>query len=306
MISIVLPTYNRTKYLRQSIESVLAQTFQDWELIVVDDHSSDNTYGIVKEYTDNDKRVRYYRNEKHLMLPASLNRGFSLAKGEYLTWTSDDNLYKPEALSKLLQGFDSDKIGLVFSKMDFINAKGRIIGQPRTIKSMEELHYRNIVLASFLYTREAYEKVGEYDTSKVLVEDFDYWIRLARHFSLSYVDESLYYYRVHEESLTETMRTEALCAKIRLLEEEISYIREHGGSVGLISDIYIEVAATAFQLVDYKLLHEYVEKARAISGNTVKLPFWIQMANILGKKGMLLLIKPLLKTRKGIRAIIER
>ena len=133
MVSIVLPTYNRSKYIRESIDSILAQTLHDWELIVIDDCSSDETYSIVKEYANSDGRISVLRNDKHIKLPASLNRGFAVAKGEYLTWTSDDNIYKPKALERLVQAFDREEIGLVFSAMDIINANGKIIGCSKKI-----------------------------------------------------------------------------------------------------------------------------------------------------------------------------
>src|SRR5436190_21740360 len=92
-VSIVLPTYNRAKYLKLSIDSCLIQTFKDFELIIVDDCSKDETPQTIKSYTD--PRIRYHRNESNQRLPRSLNIGFSLAKGEYLTWTSDDNFFLP-------------------------------------------------------------------------------------------------------------------------------------------------------------------------------------------------------------------
>ena len=98
LISIVLPIYNGEKYMRKSIDSVLAQTYANWELLIVDDGSTDNTAIIAQEYAANDSRIRYYKNSENMRLPKTLNRGFSLAWGDFLTWTSDDNYYYPTAL----------------------------------------------------------------------------------------------------------------------------------------------------------------------------------------------------------------
>ena len=76
LISIVLPVYNGEKYLRESIDSVLNQTYRNWELIIVDDCSTDSSAKIAKEYTNKDKRIYYYRNENNLRLPRNLNKGF--------------------------------------------------------------------------------------------------------------------------------------------------------------------------------------------------------------------------------------
>lgn len=101
LISIVLPVYNGEKYLRESIDSILAQTYKNWELLIVDDCSTDSSSEIAKEYVSKDRRIYYYHNENNLRLPRNLNKGFSLARGNYLTWTSDDNRFKPTALEKM-------------------------------------------------------------------------------------------------------------------------------------------------------------------------------------------------------------
>ena len=108
LISIVLPVYNGERFLRESIDSVLAQTYTNWELLIVDDCSTDNTAAIVHEYVQKDSRVQYYKNEKNLRLPRNLNRGFSLARGDYLTWTSDDNVFWPTALEKMYNALRRD------------------------------------------------------------------------------------------------------------------------------------------------------------------------------------------------------
>ena len=92
-ISVVLPVYNGERYLRESLDSILAQTMGDFELIVVDDCSTDATSVILAEYAVRDSRIRIIRNAENQKLPRSLNIGFAEARGEYLTWTSDDNVY---------------------------------------------------------------------------------------------------------------------------------------------------------------------------------------------------------------------
>lgn len=93
-VSIVLPTFNGSKYIKQSVESVLSQTFTDFELIIVNDCSTDDTLSICNELKELDSRITIISNETNKKLPASLNIGFRRAVGEYFTWTSDDNLFK--------------------------------------------------------------------------------------------------------------------------------------------------------------------------------------------------------------------
>ena len=120
LVSIILPTYNGKRFLRESIESVINQTYKDWELIVVNDCSTDNTLQIIEEYAQKDNRIKYITNEINSKLPQSLNNGFKLAKGEYYTWTSDDNKYYPTAIEEMVQFLDiNNDVDLVSFNFNF-------------------------------------------------------------------------------------------------------------------------------------------------------------------------------------------
>lgn len=210
LISIVLPVYNGEKYLRESIESVLSQTYSNWELLILDDCSSDESPAIAKEYEAADRRIHYFRNEQNLQLPRNLNRGFSLAQGEYLTWTSDDNRYRPQALERMAAVLDSDPdVQLVFASCRIIDAAGKEVEylsvSPR---SPDWVVGTNSVGACFLYTRLVYQQIGDYDPDLKLVEDFDYWQRICSRFKAVGMEEILYDYRWHDAALTSTMKKE--------------------------------------------------------------------------------------------------
>jgi glycosyltransferase involved in cell wall biosynthesis len=116
LVTIVLPTYNGVRYISQSIESCLGQTYDNIELIVVDDASADNTADIVREYAARDSRVSYLRHAVNRKLPAALNTGFAAAKGAFHTWTSDDNAYKENAIEHMLARLSSEQdVSIVFS-----------------------------------------------------------------------------------------------------------------------------------------------------------------------------------------------
>lgn len=207
LISVVLPVYNGEKYLRESIESVTAQTYQNWELLILDDCSTDNSADIAMEFAKNDSRIHYYKNEMNLRLPRNLNRGFSLAKGNFLTWTSDDNRFKPEAFKKMHQALVSNKAQFVFASCRIIDAQGKEIEYIMVNGlSKKKLVGMNSVGACFMYTRKAYEEAGEYDPDLLFVEDFDYWQRLYAKFDAVTINEILYEYRWHDDALTTTMR----------------------------------------------------------------------------------------------------
>ncbi|MDO4168369.1 MAG: glycosyltransferase family 2 protein [Lachnospiraceae bacterium] len=210
LISIVLPIYNGEKYMRESIDSVINQTYQNWELLILDDCSSDNTSNIAQEYVKRDKRISYYRNEKNLRLPRNLNKGFSLAHGDYLTWTSDDNRYKPTALEKMYDALQKDlKAQFVFASCRIIDGNGKAIEYIMVNEwSKKRIVGENPVGACFMYTREVYEKIGNYDPDLTLVEDYDYWQRIFGHFETVALEEILYEYRWHDGALTSTMKQE--------------------------------------------------------------------------------------------------
>ena len=208
LVSIILPTYNGKRFLRESIESVINQTYKDWELIVVNDCSTDNTLQIIEEYAQKDNRIKYITNEINSKLPQSLNNGFKLAKGEYYTWTSDDNKYYPTAIEEMVQFLDTNNdVDLVSFNFNFINEAGsfqQVATEIMPTRSQIMLAAHNNVGACFMYRKEIAEKVGEYDTSMFCAEDYDYWCRVALVGKISYQDKVLYDYRNNSQSLTVT------------------------------------------------------------------------------------------------------
>lgn len=221
-----MPIYNGEKYMRQSIESVINQTYKNWELIIIDDCSKDSTPEIAKEFANKDKRINYYRNKNNLKLPRSINRGFSIAKGNYLTWTSDDNLYLPTAIDRMVSAINSEKADFVFATCDVINENGEIIEIIKAPKDYKDaIVGGNFVGACFLYTRRLYETVGDYDVNKFLVEDYDYWLRIFYRFNVYNIEDILYQYRWHDGALTSTEkkdRINSICEKV-LLENVKNY-----------------------------------------------------------------------------------
>lgn len=231
-VSIVLPTYNGKKYLKQSIESILAQTYSDWELILIDDCSTDGTFTIVDQYAESDCRICAIHNVENKKLPASLNIGFSIAKGEYLTWTSDDNLYMPDALEKMVEYLEShNNIYMVQANMYLIDEKGSIIGQLETY-SNKEMYLNNCVGACFMYRKEVRDKIGDYDIDSFCVEDYDYWLRVLDEFEeIVPINKFLYMYRIHKDSLTQLKKEEILNRLIRLrikyIDKILNVLREN-------------------------------------------------------------------------------
>jgi len=259
MISIVLPTYNGQQYLELAIRSIMTQTYCDWELIIIDDCSTDNTPMIAKHFANIDPRIKYHRNRKNLQLPASLNEGFSLSQGEYLTWTSDDNVLLPKALATMYEYMESNDVGLVFARQEIINQNGNVIGRSPAVEKIEDLFFKNIVGACFMYRRDVYEDVGAYDTNKFLVEDWDYWLRIYRKYPIGHIEAVLYQYRTHGASLTEHRNFEVQRMVSNYLED---ILRKDVLTDYIKSNIYLELIKRYFSINSFDSMRTYYKKVR--------------------------------------------
>lgn len=214
LVSIVLPTYQRPADLRSAVASILAQTLTDWELLIVDDAS---TPPISHDFDD--PRIRVIRNESNLRLPRSLNRGFSQAQGKYLTWTSDDNWYRPCALQRMVQALEANPvIDLVYAGASIVSAEREFIRSWPALQ-VEDQPILPWCGACFLYRRELADRVGEYRAAAFLAEDLDFWIRARIAGGLLALDEDLYEYREHSESLSSTRKEEARQQSARVVED---------------------------------------------------------------------------------------
>ncbi len=208
-ISIVLPTYNGSRFIKQSIDSCINQTFTDWELIIVNDCSTDNTLEIVNTYATADKRIKVITNSVNKKLPASLNIGFRAAVtgegGEFLTWTSDDNYYAPDALQKMLDAFNSnDNPDFVYADTYIVDESDNVIQTCRQ-NEINTLYYGCCIGACFLYKRSLYDKLGGYNENLFCAEDYEYWMRIwVSGAKFTHLHEPLYYYRNNSASLTAT------------------------------------------------------------------------------------------------------
>lgn len=224
MISIVLPVYNGERYLEEALKSVIRQTYVNFELIVVDDCSTDRTSDIVKNYMEKDERIRYIRNVVNLKLPKTLNIGFANASGYYLTWTSDDNRYKENALEVMAKYLDDHiDVDMVYANYSEIDLEGNVT-RKRYLESPEGIVYKNVVGACFLYRCEVAKAVGEYDTNLFLAEDYDYWIRISKVGKIAHIIDDLYFYRKHEASLTSNRYDMAVTQTFRVLEKHFLYL----------------------------------------------------------------------------------
>jgi glycosyltransferase involved in cell wall biosynthesis len=211
-VSILLPVYNGEEYLAQSIESVLAQTHTDWELLVSDNCSLDATGEIAKQYAERDKRVVYWRNEKNIGLFPNYNKCIENAKGDYLELFGADDIFEPTCLEKLANVLDNNPaVALAICARNIIDESGKWIStdrpfdSSRVVTSDETIRtnlstFTNWIVSPVMYRSD--HKGGGFDARLRVWADIDYWSKVVQGGDLFYLNEVLFSYRVHSQSET--------------------------------------------------------------------------------------------------------
>lgn len=218
LVSVVLPVYNGSDMIKEAIESCLGQTEGNFELIIVNDGSTDNTQEIIKYYQELDNRIKVIEQENK-KLPTALNVGFAAASGEFLTWISADNVMLPNALEVMKKELEShEDTAMVYTNMRLIDKKGRIkrghfwfekpfwsgnVILPSETDALN-IYANNTIGASFMYRAKVAGIIGGYSQYKNTLEDYDYWMRINSLLKIRHSDyaKPLYLYRRHDNSLT--------------------------------------------------------------------------------------------------------
>jgi glycosyltransferase involved in cell wall biosynthesis len=226
-ISVVLPTHNGSRYLDQAVASMVGQTCRDWELVLVDDASTDDTPARVDAWSARDARIQAVHLSDNRRLPGALNEGFRRTRGELLSWTSDDNWYHPDALVRMRDRLAArPEVDVVYAAATKVDPAGTPL-RVEPASPPEALAEYNCVGACFLYRRRVHEALDGYDESLFLAEDYDFWLRAYLRFRLEPLDQPLYYYREHAGSLTALRRREISLAA----EEAVRRFLQQGKSL---------------------------------------------------------------------------
>lgn len=216
LVSIVTPTYNYAKYIGRCIESLLSQTYTNWEQIIVDDGSTDNTEEVVKSY--NDTRITYIREVRRGVgkLAETMNVGFRKSKGELFTAIMSDDMWPSYRLEKQVPIFEDSKVVLCFGRQVLIDVNDKVIGERPTASYIQETMNRpvgsvfhELLINNFipqptvLIRREALENIGGYlQPPGLLAEDYPTHLELAKLGEFRYLDLELGYYRMHPHQQT--------------------------------------------------------------------------------------------------------
>jgi len=193
-VSVIIPCYNLGSYLGDAVDSVLGQTFKDFELIIVDDGSTeDDTIATIKEISARDPRISTFRT-KNQGLSAARNYGISKAKGEYILTLDADDKISTFYLQKAVRILDSGKADIVSPWIKCFGMESTEIKNESG--SLELLLAKNILAVASVYRREIWEKTGGYDTSFNAFEDWDFWISaVLKGYTWKTLQEFLFFYR---------------------------------------------------------------------------------------------------------------
>lgn len=223
VISILIPTYNGATYLSECIESILVQTYQDWELLIVDDCSGDDTLKIALRYAHRDRRLRVVSNPENLGLVGNWNRCVELAQGEWIKFVFQDDWIEPECLEVMLDASTLNNsivacqrafafgegvsestqqdyrnlptLSLLFPDGGMISAEA----YSRTVVDLLDVNFVGEPTAVMLH-RNVFEQFGYFNPALIQLCDFEFWTRIAVHTGIAYVPRQLATFRVHKDA----------------------------------------------------------------------------------------------------------
>jgi len=213
LASIIIPVYNQAEYVAEAVRSALAQDWPNFEVLIIDDASTDNTPEVISAFAK-DERISIFRNDRNLDCVRTFNRGISLSKGEYFGILAADDTWEPEFLEKCVNALERHhEAGFAYTRLNLIESQGR--KRPRfkdrivhradhfgdefsnIIRQLNPIpHHATVVRKVCL------EEVGLYDEELTTTHDWDLWLRLSRKFPVVFINEYLANYRVHETNVS--------------------------------------------------------------------------------------------------------
>lgn len=208
-ISVIMPTYNAEKYISTAIESILQQTFEDFEFIIIDDASTDQTYDIICSY--HDKRITRIRNQRNLGVAACINKGILIAHSEFIARMDSDDISKPDRFQKQVQFMNANSnLGISGTHMEIIDNKGKVIKEhlkkigDETIKVSLFFGHTSFAHPSIIMRSRMIDMYHlRYDTAFQYAEDYDLYCRCSSFMAMDNYPECLVQYRIHPESVSQ-------------------------------------------------------------------------------------------------------
>lgn len=203
LVSVITPSYNSSKFIAQTIESVLAQTYENWEMIIVDDASPDNSNEIIEEYCKKDTRIKLTKLKKNCGPAMARNRAIEEANGRYIAFLDSDDIWLPKKLEKQIQFMKANNLAVTYSAYHTIGENGSRIN---TRKAKSEIGYKDMLKSNQIGNLTGIydcKKIGKYFMENVAYEDYVLWLKLIKDVQYSKgLLEPLAEYRISANSLS--------------------------------------------------------------------------------------------------------
>ncbi|MBI4568139.1 MAG: glycosyltransferase [Planctomycetes bacterium] len=290
LVSVVVPTYNRASLLPATLDAILAQTFKDFELIVVDDGSTDATADLLRARCAGDPRTRVVSRENGGIARAK-NSGLEAARGRYVAFCDHDDLWLPHKLSRQVEALEGDPAaGLCYTRYGLFGEDGRVFKErPRRGYSgdifLPMLRKVFVLTSSAVARRTVIDRVGGFDPALALADDLDFHLRVAHAAPALYLDERLVLYRVYQGNASRTRS-----APRRYTEEILEVYRRWQGRADLtpeaagvvrrrVAKYHYNLARHAAQAGDHRLAGRHARRAAALCPSNVRfLAGWFSSA----------------------------
>ncbi len=225
MVSVIMPAYNAEAFIADSIQSVLAQTYPNWELLVIDDTSSDKTKEIVKGFSEKDKRIKLLENDSNLGTHHSRNKGIKAAQGDLIAFLDADDQWKPGKLYTQVKILQKENVAACFSSYELISENGEPLN--KMIEALPRLSYEKLLKANYVGNL-----TGIYDAQKIgkiycpeisKRQDWALWLKvIEKGGPMKGIEESLAMYRVRKNSISRN-KLEMLKYNFKVYHEVLGY-----------------------------------------------------------------------------------
>lgn len=207
LVSVVVPVFNRELYICDTLDSILSQTYQDIEIVAVNDGSTDNSLNLLEDYKQRYPEKISIINQSNQGQVAARNAAIAVSRGAYVAFLDSDDLWLPEKLEKQMPLF-CDDVGLVYCAVYNIDESGRTVGMTPCETGVRGKAYLRMLTSNqmtggtVVLSRAAIDAVGSFDESLSAAENWDLWLRVSKRFSIDYVDEPLVKYRKHSGNMS--------------------------------------------------------------------------------------------------------
>jgi len=217
-VTVFTPNYNKSKFLQETIESVLRQTYENFEYIIIDDCSTDNSWDIINNYASKDERIKTFRNDKNMKIVKTRNEGFHLSssKAKYYAILDSDDVSTPNRIEEQVKFLEENpQYGLIGSNTIIIDEESKEIGYRKYASS--DLEIRKVITrlnpiaqSSVLIRKKAIQEVGLYDEKWNVCQDYDYWLRIGINWKLMNFEKPLIKYRLSRTQVKVTNLKETI------------------------------------------------------------------------------------------------